>query len=66
MSDKDENVLICGKCNVPLVMKKTEFAYQKQIISADMFKCPICGLVYIDEKTVRGKMFEVEKALEDK
>lgn len=32
----------------------------------DLPRCPKCGLVLITEELARGKMLEVEKALEDK
>jgi len=32
----------------------------------ELHKCPQCGLVFIPEDLARGKMDQVEKALEDK
>jgi hypothetical protein len=29
-------------------------------------RCPVCGLAYVSEELARGRMREVEKALEDK
>jgi len=56
----------CGKCNIPLQEGKVEFWYQKQRMHATLLKCPNCGQVYISETLAKGKMFEVEKELEDK
>ena len=66
MKDIDKTGLICGKCNVPLQISKNELRYQKQAMSADFLKCPQCGQIFISEELVKGKIFEVEKALEDK
>lgn len=66
MKDTERAGMLCGKCNVPLVTEKTELWYQKQSMSANLLRCPKCGQVYISEELVKGKMFEVEKALEDK
>jgi uncharacterized protein with PIN domain len=66
MKEKDNADIRCGKCNVPLETEKTELWYQKQGMSANLLRCPKCGQVFISEELVKGKMFEVEKALEDK
>lgn len=66
MKDIAEEEILCGKCNIPLEIGKKDLTYQRQTISADLPKCPKCGQVYISEKLVKGRMFEVEKALEDK
>ena len=31
-----------------------------------MPKCPVCGQAFIPEELARGKIFQVEQALEDK
>ena len=58
--------LICCKCNVPLVLTKTNFSYLKHNFSEDMPRCPVCGQVYISESLVNGRMIPVEQMLEDK
>ncbi len=58
--------LICCKCDVPLVMGKTSFAYLKHHFTAEVPKCPRCGQVYISEELVLGKVAQVETELEDK
>ena len=66
MAEKTESQMICGKCRLPLEIGKVEMAYQRQKLKADFLKCPRCGLVYISEDIVKGKMLEVERTLEDK
>lgn len=64
--EKNETEIICMKCNVPLVKSKTEFSYLKHNFNTELLRCPICGQVYIPEALVKGKMSQVEKALEEK
>ena len=66
MAENTDNPMICGKCRLPLEIGKVEMFYQRQKLKADFLKCPQCGLVYISEDIVKGKMLEVEKTLEDK
>ncbi|HWQ79470.1 MAG TPA: hypothetical protein VN381_11660 [Anaerovoracaceae bacterium] len=66
MNDTEEIKLLCCKCNLPLELGKQELRYQKQTISTNLLKCPKCGQIYISEVLTKGKMFEVEKALEEK
>jgi RNase P subunit RPR2 len=63
MKDSD---LICSKCNIPLVMQKAVFSYLKHEMYVDLPRCPKCGLTFIPEELVNGKMAQVEKSLEDK
>lgn len=66
MKDVEKADIQCAKCGVPLEIGKTDLRYQKQTMTANLLKCPKCGQVYISEALVKGKMFEVERALEDK
>jgi hypothetical protein len=66
MTEKTESQMICGKCQLPLEIGKVEMHYQRQKLKADFLKCPQCGLVYISEELVKGRMLEIEKTLEDK
>lgn len=59
-------VMICHKCQKELEQKKTYFKYLGHSFFTDILKCPKCGLVYIPEKLVKGRMAEVEMELEDK
>lgn len=58
--------LICGKCNQPLKMVKTEFKYLGSNFFAEIPKCESCGQVWVSEELVKGKIEPVEKELEDK
>ncbi len=58
--------LICHKCRKELEMKRTNFTYLGHSFFTDLPKCPECGMVYISEDLVRGRISEVEMQLEDK
>jgi len=47
-------------------MKRVDFDYLNQFFHTDALRCPECGMVYIPEDLVEGKMAEVETSLEDK
>jgi len=61
-----DNVVLCGRCGVPLECKKTEFQYLGHYFYEEVPRCPKCGQVYIDRALAEGKMAEVEQALEEK
>lgn len=56
----------CLKCGVVMELGNVEVMYLNSKFPIQLPKCPKCGLVYIPEELVMGKMLEVEKALEDK
>lgn len=58
--------LICCKCQIPLVMAKTNFSYLRHQFSADVPRCPKCGVVYVSEELVDEKMHPVEQLVEEK
>ena len=58
--------IICVKCGVPLKLGKVTLAYVGSTFPVELFKCPECGSVYIPPTLARGRMLQVEKALEDK
>lgn len=62
----DENNLVCCKCGVKMLPEKVTFSYLGHHFFAEILRCPKYKLVYIPEKTVRGKMADVEMELEDK
>lgn len=66
MNDSGNKTIICFRCQVALEKGKKELSYQRQQMFADLLRCPKCGQVYIPEQLVKGKISEVEKALEDK
>ncbi len=45
---------------------KAYFSYLDHSFHTDLLRCPRCGQVFIPEELVKGKMQEVEMALEDK
>lgn len=61
-----ENKLICCKCQKELKIKKTNFSYLGHVFFTDLPCCPDCGMVYISEELVKGRISEVEMQLEDK
>ena len=58
--------LMCCKCEVELVAKKTNFEYLSNSFFAEIPTCPVCGQIYVSESLAKGKMAEVEKNLEEK
>jgi ribosomal protein S27AE len=58
--------LICGRCNVPLELIKTQFGYLGHTFHTNVPRCPKCGQVLIPEELAKGRMAEVETSLEDK
>ena len=59
-------VWTCGKCKVPLVLKKAVFSYLGRDVTHEVSRCPVCGKVQIPKDLAEGKMAEVEGQLEDK
>ncbi|VBB08787.1 zinc finger lim-type [Lucifera butyrica] len=62
---RQEN-MICNKCQIPLTLGKVTLSYLGSKFPVELFRCAKCGLVYIPEELARGKMQQVETALEDK
>jgi len=58
--------LKCGRCDKPLVIRKTVFSYMERSFTHDVPCCPDCGKVYISMELAEGRMAEVERQLEDK
>jgi len=57
---------LCANCHVALELAKVDISYLGNSFPVSLLKCPNCGLALIPEELALGKMFEVEKALEDK
>jgi RNase P subunit RPR2 len=57
---------ICADCRLPLEPGKTLLRYMGFDVSISLLRCPKCGLVYISEEDVRGRMAEAERELEGK
>lgn len=58
--------LVCAKCKLYLSLGKVTLAYLGSKFPVELYRCPQCGMVYIPEELARGKMQQVEEALEDK
>jgi Zn-finger nucleic acid-binding protein len=65
-NDESKNPWVCDKCKEKLEMRKTNVVYLDATFEVELMKCPKCGMVFIDEDLAKGKILEVEKALEDK
>ena len=63
---QSENGLICARCGVPLEKSETKFDYLGHKFTHQVPKCPVCGMVYVSEELVGGRIQEVETMLEDK
>lgn len=61
-----QDSIICNKCKIPLTLGKVTLSYLGSDFPVELYKCSQCGLVFIPEELARGKMDQVEKALEDK
>jgi predicted RNA-binding Zn-ribbon protein involved in translation (DUF1610 family) len=66
MDKQVQKIIVCNACNIPLALGKVTLSYLGNEFPVELFKCPQCGLVYIPEELAKGKMDQVEKALEDK
>ncbi|MGI6713274.1 MAG: DVU_1557 family redox protein [Bacillota bacterium] len=62
----EEKSICCAKCSVYLELGKVKVAYLGNTFPTEIMKCPKCGQVYVPEDLAKGKMFEVEKTLEEK
>ncbi len=56
----------CHACGVNLEPALVVVEYLGNEFSAELPRCPRCGLVLITEELALGKMAEVEQILEDK
>lgn len=56
----------CQQCGEGMVASPVTLEYLGNQFTAELPRCPRCGLVYISEELALGKMAEVEQLLEDK
>ncbi len=56
----------CCRCGVPLVLKRADFSYLNYNFHVDVPRCPVCGMIFLPQDLVEGKMAEVEAVLEEK
>ena len=61
-----QDAIICNKCSILLTLGKVTLSYLGSDFPVELYKCSQCGLVFIPEELARGKMEQVEQALEDK
>jgi len=66
MDKQVQDAIICNKCRIPLTLGKVTLSYLGSDFPVELYKCPQCSLVFIPEELAKGKMDQVEKALEDK
>jgi hypothetical protein len=64
--NSQESKMVCMKCNLHLTLDKVTLSYMGNCFPVDLYKCPQCGMVFIPEDLVRGKMEQAEKVMEDK
>ena len=62
----NEDGLYCFRCGATLSSDKVYLSYLRSTFPAQLLKCPICGLVYINEETAVKKALEIEKTIEEK
>ena len=58
--------LICDQCGAAMEPGEIVLHYMGSDFTVLMPKCPVCGQAFIPEELARGKIFQVEQALEDK
>jgi hypothetical protein len=56
----------CCKCGINLEPALVTVEYLGNEFSAELPRCPGCGLALVSEELALGKMAEVEQILEDK
>lgn len=64
--EEKKKILICYKCKIELVLKKSNFSYLGHTFHTELPRCPQCGLVFIPEELAKGRIADVEMQLEDK
>lgn len=66
IDENDPGTIVCTKCNVPMEPIEVTFKYLKRSFRHKVLRCPKCGQVYVPEDLAKGRMAEVEAALEEK
>ena len=63
----DASSLICSKCKVHLELREVSIDYLGYHFDSEKVpRCPKCGLIYVSEELVNGKVTMLETVLEDK
>ena len=63
---EEKQILTCDRCNVELEEAEAQFVYLGSRIRHKVLRCPECGLVYLPEDLVLGRMRQLEEELEEK
>ena len=59
--------LICSKCGLALELRDITIDYlDYHFENEKALRCPKCGLIYIPEEVVNGKVTKLETLLEEK
>ena len=66
MTEKQESMWKCSRCDRELVPTRIVFEYLGHTVAHEVPACPKCGKVYISKELAEGRMCEVEQTLEDK
>lgn len=61
-----KQTLTCAKCHVEMELIEAQFSYLERSFRHKVQRCPLCGQVHIPEDLARGRICEVETALEEK
>ena len=56
----------CFKCHRELVVGTVTVTYLGNRFTAELPRCPSCGMLLVTGELAQGKMAEVEQILEDK
>ena len=63
---ESNKTLICSKCKCALEEREVSFSYLDRKFRHKVQRCPSCGQVYLPEDLVKGRMRQVENAMEEK
>jgi hypothetical protein len=56
----------CFKCKVKMVNGRVRMSYLGKIVPIQGIKCPRCGVAYLPEEIVLGKVAKAEEMIENK
>lgn len=63
---EEKQKLICSRCKVEMELRDATFSYLERTFQHKVMRCPQCGQVHLPEELVKGRMSQVESAMEDK
>ena len=56
----------CFKCKLKMVNSRVRMKYLEKIVPVQGIKCPNCGVAYLLEEFVLGKVAKAEQMIENK